>query len=158
MDRLFRSRMEYVRGPREEGCFLCRAADPQNSEDGLVLRRGDVAFVIINKYPYNTGHLVVSPNRHVGEIERLTTEEQSEMQALMAESVGALRKEFAPDGFNIGANLGEAAGAGLPDHFHWHVVPRWIGDTNFMPVTAGSKVLPESLQETFLRLGEAFKA
>lgn len=157
MERLFRSRMEYVTAPRDESCFLCEAVGAHDDAAHLILRRGEKAFVILNKYPYNTGHVVIAPNRHVGEIEELTAQEQSEAMSLVGDCVRVLRNEMHPQGFNIGANLGEVAGAGLPGHFHWHVVPRWSGDTNFMPVTAETKVLPESLEETFSRLTPAFR-
>lgn len=157
MERLFRSRMEYVAGPREEGCFLCEALDARDDDAHLILRRGEKTFAILNKYPYNTGHIVVAPNRHAGEIDELTPDEQSEAMWLVSLCVGVLRDVMQPNGFNIGANLGEVAGAGLPGHFHLHVVPRWSGDTNFMPVTGQTKVLPESLEETFRRLTPAFR-
>lgn len=158
MERLFRSRMEYVTGPRTEGCFLCEGIESNDDKAHLIVKRGQKAFVILNKYPYNSGHLVVAPIRHIGEIDDLTLEEHTEAMSLVVLCVNALRSALSPEGFNIGANLGSTAGAGLPDHFHWHVVPRWIGDTNFMPVTAGSKVIPEPLEETYVRLANAFRA
>lgn len=158
MDRLYRSRMEYVTGPRDEGCFLCRALDAAEDASQLILRRGAEAFVVLNKYPYNIGHVMVAPNRHVAEIDELSSSEHSEALSLIIFSVGILRGALEAHGFNIGANLGEAAGAGVPGHYHWHVVPRWRGDTNFMPVTANSKVMPETLEDSYRRLAEAFRA
>lgn len=158
MERLFRSRMEYVTGPRREGCFLCEAVAAKDDAAHLVVGRTPRALVVLNKYPYNTGHLVVAPKRHVAEIDDMDPDEQTETLKLIGASMRALRETMNPDSFNLGANLGEAAGAGLPGHFHWHVVPRWSGDTNFMPVTAGTKVIPESLEETYRRLAAAFKA
>jgi ATP adenylyltransferase len=147
--------MAYIKGDeRHETCFLCdaAAAPPADDEKNLVVARGAVAFVILNLYPYNTGHLMVAPNRHVGELEELSHEEMDEIWALARRSVRAHRETSQPHGFNIGINLGEVAGAGVPGHFHLHVVPRWGGDTNFMPVTAETKVLPEMLAETYGRL------
>jgi ATP adenylyltransferase len=117
-----------------------------------VVARGEVAFVILNLFPYNTGHLMVAPYRHVGEIEELTHEEFDEVWSWTRRSVAAHREASRPQGFNIGINLGEVAGAGVPGHFHLHVVPRWGGDTNFMPVVADTKVLPELLSETYAKL------
>lgn len=148
--------MEYVTGPRDEECFLCRAASSEDPEAELVLARRDRSLVILNRYPYNAGHLMVVPLRHIADLEDLTDEERLELMQLSAESVAALKKVFSPEGFNLGANLGAVAGAGLPGHFHIHVVPRWEGDTNFMPVTAGTKILPETLEESFDRLRSAF--
>jgi ATP adenylyltransferase len=158
MERLFRSRMEYVSAPRREGCFLCEAVASEDAAAHLVVGRSDNALVVLNKYPYNAGHLVVAPNRHVAEIDEMDLDEQIETLKLMSASLKALRETMKPDAFNLGANLGEVAGAGLPGHFHWHVVPRWSGDTNFMPVTAGAKVIPESLEDTFRKLSAAFRA
>lgn len=148
--------MEYVGAPRDEGCFLCRAAESEAEADDLVLARRDSVFAIINRYPYNTGHVMVAPVRHVGDVEALDDSEHLALMRLIVEVVEAVRNEMSPDGFNIGANLGETAGAGLPGHFHMHVVPRWAGDTNFMPVIGGAKVLPEILEETYRRLRPRF--
>jgi ATP adenylyltransferase len=147
--------MAYIKGDeRHDTCFLCDAggAPPEQDEANLVVARGDVAFVILNLYPYNTGHLMVAPYRHVGELEDLTDEESGEIWTLTRRSVKAHRDTSQPHGFNIGINLGEVAGAGVPGHFHQHVVPRWGGDTNFMPVTSETKVLPEMLSDTYRRL------
>jgi ATP adenylyltransferase len=125
---------------------------PVRCEKNLVVSRGELAFVILNLFPYNTGHLMVAPYRHTGELDDLTHEEVDEIWSLTRRSVRAHRETSQPHGFNIGINLGEVAGAGVPGHFHLHVVPRWGGDTNFMPVTADTKVLPEMLAETYARL------
>ncbi|MEA2520446.1 MAG: adenylyltransferase, partial [Actinomycetota bacterium] len=128
--------MEYIRSGtgdvEPEGCVFCGIRDGREAEHVLV--RTDLGLVVLNKFPYNPGHLVILPTRHVGDIEDLTTEENAELQSLLQRSVRALREESEPQGFNIGMNLGRVGGAGIPDHVHWHVVPRWGGDTNFMPV------------------------
>lgn len=157
MQRLFRSRMEYIAGTRSDSCFLCAAAGGQD-EDHHVLARNERALVMLNKYPYNSGHVIVAPRRHVASLESLDGDETVSVIDLVRLSVGALREALDAHGFNVGANLGEAAGAGVPDHLHFHVVPRWAGDTNFMPVVASSKVIPESLAETYARLREVFRA
>ena len=150
--------MEYIQSGTgdvtPEGCVFCGIRDGHEAE--LVLARTDLAFVVLNKFPYNPGHLVVVPARHVGDIEALTTEENAELQSLLQRAVGALRKESEPQGFNIGLNLGRVGGAGIPDHLHWHVVPRWSGDTNFMPVVGQTRVLPELLADTHRRLAPRF--
>lgn len=146
--------MEYLSGPQEEECFLCMmpAGNPEEDESRLVLVRGVSCFAILNKFPYNTGHLMVAPYSHVGDLEDLSPEVLSEIMELVRRSVRALKDAMQPQAFNLGVNMGQAAGAGVPGHFHFHVVPRWGGDTNFMPVLAGAKILPESLQETYKRL------
>jgi ATP adenylyltransferase len=156
MERLWRPwRMAYIKGEeRQTTCFLCDAAGapPERDEELLVLARLEHTLLILNIYPYNTGHLMVAPYRHVGELDDLSHPEYDEIWQGTRRAVKALRDAFQPQGFNIGINLGEVAGAGVPGHFHLHVVPRWGGDTNFMPVIGEAKVLPEMLQETFARL------
>jgi ATP adenylyltransferase len=151
-------RMEYIQANKDEtddaGCILCRLRDGEESE--RVLARTELAYVVLNKYPYNPGHLMVVPSRHVGDLEELTDAELLELQRLLTRSVSALREESAPHGFNVGMNLGRIAGAGIPDHLHWHVVPRWAGDTNFMPVVGETRVLPELVEETARRLAPHF--
>jgi ATP adenylyltransferase len=147
--------MAYIKGSeRHDTCFLCdaAAADHDQDESLHVVARGENVFVILNAFPYNTGHLMVAPKRHVGELDELTHEEVDEIWSWTRRTVAAHREASGPDGFNIGINLGEAAGAGVPGHFHLHVVPRWGGDTNFMPVLGDAKVLPEMLAETYARL------
>jgi ATP adenylyltransferase len=150
--------MQYIQEAKEEpdgdGCVFC--AIPETEADRLLVR-GELAYVVLNKFPYNPGHLLVVPIRHVGELEDATSEENAELQALMQRSLHAIRRTAGPDGFNIGLNLGRTAGAGIPDHLHWHVVPRWGGDTNFMPVVGKTRVLPELLAETYRRLKPAFE-
>jgi ATP adenylyltransferase len=144
-------RLEYVEQPDEEdGCFLCAPADR------YVVHRGERTLVVLNKFPYSSGHLLVAPARHVGELTELDDAEALEVHREAVAGLAALRSAYAPDGVNLGWNLGRAAGAGLVDHVHLHVVPRWSGDTNFMPVLADVKVLPEHLDETRRRLAAAW--
>ena len=153
--------MAYIKGTeRHDTCFLCDAAnaDPSEDEKNLVVARGGSVFVILNLYPYNTGHLMVAPYRHVGELDDLTPDETHDIWEWTRRSVAAHRETTQPQGFNIGINLGEVAGAGVPGHFHLHVVPRWGGDTNFMPVTGDTKVLPEMLGDTYATLAPALRS
>jgi ATP adenylyltransferase len=148
--------MEYIQGADEqEGCIFCRARDGAD-EESLVVRRGERAFVVLNRYPYASGHLMVAPNRHEGEFGELDAEEAAEIHRLAATGLGALAETMRPQGFNLGWNLGRIAGAGVVDHLHLHVVPRWAGDTNFMPVLADVKVLPEALEDTRRKLAGAW--
>ncbi len=150
--------MEYIQSNKEQSedaeCIFCRIQRGEESE--RVLTRSELAFVTLNKYPYSPGHILVIPNRHVGDLEDLEDEESLDLQRLMKRSVKALREEYAPHGFNIGMNLGRVAGAGVPDHLHWHVVPRWSADTSFMPVVGETIVLPELVAETARRLAPRF--
>jgi ATP adenylyltransferase len=135
-------------------CVFCDI--PNGEEASRVLARGELAYVVLNKFPYNPGHLLVVPFRHVGDLGDLTPEENADSQSLLQRCVRALREESAPHGFNIGMNLGRGAGAGIPAHVHWHVVPRWNGDTNFMSVVGETRVLPELLADTARRLAPRF--
>ncbi|HEV3479459.1 MAG TPA: HIT domain-containing protein [Gaiellaceae bacterium] len=157
MDRLWAPwRLEYIeQADEQEGCIFCRAA-AGDDEAGLVVHRGTDAFVLLNKFPYASGHLMVAPYRHSGEFAELEDDETLEIHRLAARGMGALAQLYAPQGFNLGWNLGRIAGAGVTDHVHLHVVPRWAGDTNFMPVLGDVKVLPEHLAETRRRLGAAW--
>lgn len=147
-------RSVYIGGEHKGGCIFCEKLTDSDDEKNLVLERGKNVFVIMNLYPYNNGHLMVAPNRHVGELEQLSDQEMLELFRTAARMVSALRS-FNPEGFNIGANIGRVAGAGVPGHFHLHVVPRWSGDTNFMPVIGDVKVVSESLEVTYKKLKEA---
>jgi len=154
-------RMEYIRrgeGGDGGGCLFCDlpAAGRDRDEANHLLARGQVSFVLLNAFPYNPGHLMVAPYRHVGDFEELTAEELAELMAFAGRAIGALREESGPHGFNLGMNLGQVAGAGIADHLHLHLVPRWGGDTNFMPVVGQTKVLPELLAETDRRLRRHF--
>ena len=137
------------------GCFLCEKPREDDDERNLVVARRTRVFAVLNLYPYNTGHVLVAPYAHGGDLVALAPETAADLMSLTQELVGALREEYRPDAFNVGMNLGRPAGAGLPDHLHVHIVPRWNGDTNFMPVLAETKVLPESLEQTFARLSRA---
>jgi ATP adenylyltransferase len=149
-------RLEYVAtADDDDGCVFCRALDGDDVER-LVVHRGERAFVLLNKFPYSSGHLMVAPARHCGDFAALEPEEAVEIHALAAAGIGALKELYGPEGFNLGWNLGRVAGAGVVDHVHLHVVPRWGGDTNFMPVLAAVKVLPEHLAESRTRLAQAW--
>ena len=139
-------RLEYIRrDEKEDGCFLCRIFAGKDDRTNLVLKRGRTCAIVINRYPYSNGHLMVCPYRHVSELGELTAAERSETMDLLHEGIVALRKTLDPQGFNVGINLGRAAGAGLEEHIHTHLVPRWQGDNNFMPITSQTKVLVQSL-------------
>jgi ATP adenylyltransferase len=149
-------RLEYVAGADEhDGCVFCQAA-AEEDEPGLVVHRGERAFVLLNRYPYASGHLMVAPYRHGPEFGELSSEEALEVHRLAAQGIGALAEAMRPQGFNLGWNLGRIAGAGVVDHVHLHVVPRWAGDTNFMPVLGDVKVIPEALQEARRKLADAW--
>ena len=149
-------RLEYIESADEaEDCFLC-TAQQGSDEQGLVVHRGERALVVLNKFPYASGHLLVAPNRHEGEFGDLTDEEALEVHRLAAQGIGALAEAYAPQGYNLGWNLGRIAGAGVLGHVHLHVVPRWAGDTSFMPVLADTKVLPEHLVETRRKLASVW--
>jgi ATP adenylyltransferase len=145
-------RSGYINLKQPNGCFLCRAVEQRKDKANLLLFRGERSFIIMNRFPYNNGHLMIAPYRHTGDITRLTADEAGEMFALLQQATGILRRELRPEGFNVGMNLGRVAGAGLAGHLHLHVVPRWNGDTNFMPTLADTKVISEGLDMTWHRL------
>ncbi len=153
-------RMEFIRKEKTDGCFLCEAAaaEPEGDRGNLVLHRCKLAFVIMNKFPYNNGHLLVAPFRHEGSFEKLIPDELAEIMALAQRWGRIIEKEMHAQGFNMGFNMGRAAGAGLVDHLHFHIVPRWVGDTNFMPVLAGAHVIPQALDELYDRLRDRLRA
>lgn len=131
----------------DKNCFICQAlADAEHRKQRYVVSVGKLTLTLLNKFPYNNGHVLVTPQRHVGHIHDLTPEEHLELMTEVTRMTDLLKKIMNPDGFNIGLNLGRVAGAGLPGHLHWHIVPRWNGDTNFMPVFADVKVIPQSLE------------
>jgi ATP adenylyltransferase len=145
------------RGDDPASCVFCRiAASGPPSPDNGVLWVGDLAFAVLNAYPYASGHLMVLPRRHVGSLSEVTDQEGAELWSLLRRSVTALETAYRPEGVNLGANLGRAAGAGLPRHVHLHALPRWLGDTNFMTTVAGTRVLPEALPATWERLRSAW--
>ena len=137
-------------------CFLCENPTLDKDDEVYILHRAERSFVILNLYPYNTGHLMVAPYEHIGALEELPPETGAEMWMLAQRSVGIIKGEYGPDGFNVGMNIGRLAGAGVPGHLHLHVVPRWGGDTNFMAVVGETKLLPESLDQTYARLRPLF--
>ena len=142
-------RTEFIRAPRRGECFLCANETPHaRPEEALIVARGAAAFVMLNRYPYNSGHLLIAPYRHVDRLARLTAEERAELMALAARAEEVLEAVMTPDAFNVGLNLGAAAGAGVADHLHMHIVPRWNGDTNFMPVLADTRCVPDALDKT----------
>ena len=150
-------RLEYISSASEqEGCIFCRAASAPDDEESLVIHRGVTTLVLLNRFPYSSGHLMVAPIRHVGDLRELSAQEAAEIHTLSARALEVLGDVYQPDGFNVGWNLGRSAGAGVVDHVHEHVVPRWQGDTNFMPVLADVRVVPEHLQATHTRLGAAW--
>jgi ATP adenylyltransferase len=149
-------RLEYIEQADEQpGCIFCNAA-AASDEDGLVVHRGDHAFALLNRFPYSSGHLMIAPFRHVGDFGDFEDEEALELHRLAQHGLGALAAVYEPQGYNLGWNLGRIAGAGIIDHVHLHVVPRWAGDTNFMPVLADVKVLPEHIVETRRRLASVW--
>ncbi len=156
MERLFAPwRIRYIEAPKHEGCILCDFPEENRDEERLILYRGGKCFVMMNNYPYNPGHVMISPYRHVGDMENLNQDELSEIMGLAVMIVKSIKNSMNPDGFNIGFNIGKVAGAGVEEHIHLHVVPRWSGDTNFMPVLADVRVIAEAVQETYKKLKKA---
>ncbi|MCC7448844.1 MAG: HIT domain-containing protein [Anaerolineae bacterium] len=157
-------RMSYLRGETKRptvDCIFCAkttALDEASQQDELVVVRSQYVFVTLNRYPYNNGHLMVIPYEHVASSENLSVEALTDLMLTTNHALAALRKVYNPQAFNIGANLGEAAGAGIAAHFHLHVVPRWNGDTNYMTVTADTRVIPDLLVDTWRKLREAWPA
>lgn len=154
MDRLWTPwRMSYIKtAGQTEDCIFCDLPAADNDEASLIVARGDAAFVILNKFPYNSGHLMIAPFRHTARFVDLTPDEHAEIASLTARSVAALEAAYQPEGFNLGMNMGRAGGAGIVHHLHQHVVPRWAGDANYMTTVGSTKVLPESLEQTYARL------
>ena len=155
MEKLFSPwRLRYVASgrKRERGCVFCRALRAGRDRENLVLYRGRANFVILNKYPYNNGHLMIVPTAHLPSIQEAAPEALGELMDLAVRCEAALRRIYSPTGINLGMNLGRSAGAGIAGHFHMHVVPRWDGDTNFMTVVHGTRVIPEALRTTYRRL------
>ena len=141
----------------QDGCVLCRALELCAAPDNLVVHVAPLAFVVMNLFPYNSGHVMVAPRRHVGRLADATPEELAEIMALTRRLEAVMAEVYRPDGLNIGMNLGRAAGAGVPDHIHLHVVPRWNGDTNYMTVAGGTRVIPEDPLQAAERLRAAFE-
>jgi ATP adenylyltransferase len=150
-------RYKYVRKIiQPKTCVFCEAASTLPSQESLLLCKTKSSMVVMNKYPYNNGHLLVLPQKHIGRIQDLSSEEYDDLSSLLRKTVEILEAVYELKGFNIGMNHGEVAGAGIPSHLHWHVVPRWMGDTNFFPVVAETKVLAETLDQTYQKLKPHF--
>ncbi|MCS7043427.1 MAG: HIT domain-containing protein [Bryobacteraceae bacterium] len=159
MDRLWSPwRYHYVStvSPGDE-CIFCAKAREEREEENLILWRGRLNYALLNLFPYTTGHLMITPYRHVAQLEELTDEEATELMLATRQAVRCLRAVYRPQGFNLGMNLGECAGAGIAGHLHMHVLPRWTGDANFMTTIAETRVMPEDLRETWRKLAAAFR-
>ena len=148
-------RLQYIKGEKSDECIFC-TKPALDDESAQIVRRGDRCFVMLNAFPYTSGHVMVAPYEHVADLAALDEPTALELMKLSQASIRAIRAAYRPDGFNVGANLGTAAGAGIAEHLHFHVVPRWEGDTNFMSVVGEVRVLPESLEDTQRTLKEAF--
>ncbi len=148
-------RLTYLTKEKSDGCVFCRAVAGADDRDSLVLLRGERAFLILNRFPYNNGHFMAVPYAHVPSLEDLDPATLAELMLLVNRGIAALRHSMHPDGFNVGANLGRIAGAGIDDHVHLHVVPRWAGDTNFMPIVGDTRVVPETWAQTYDRIQAA---
>lgn len=149
-------RMEYILSKKNRDCLFCGAPRESRDRDNLVLCRGESAYVIMNKYPYNNGHLMVVPYFHTSTFEGLTDGDMLEIMRLTAFSVDCLKKAFHPEGFNVGINIGEVAGAGIKEHLHMHIVPRWAGDAGFMTAVGEARVIPEHILDTYDKLHPLF--
>ena len=151
-------RSGFVLAEKEEGCPLCTAFEAEeDTVENLIVHRGETCFVILNKFPYNSGHAMVCPNRHVAALEELEVDECHELMHLVKKTVTVIRKTINPHSFNLGMNLGEGSGAGIPEHLHMHIVPRWNGDTSFMMVLGQTKVVSVPLEPVFERIREGFR-
>lgn len=146
-------RMEYILDDKEGGCIFCQAME---QKDELTLYKGNSCLVVMNKFPYINGHLLVAPRRHLARLDELSQDEMGKLLKLVEQSVAVLKKQMNPDGFNVGLNLGKVAGAGVEEHLHFHIVPRWFGDTNALTVFADVRVIPEHLQATYDNLKRHF--
>ena len=149
-------RKEYIVGEKEKNCIFCKAFQDNQDQKNLVLYRGKECFCILNKYPYNNGHLMIAPKMHKGDLPELSDSEMLELLTMARDVINVLAQKMKPDGFNVGFNLGKDAGAGVEDHIHLHIVPRWNGDTNFMPVIADTKVISQSLDDLYMELKDCF--
>ena len=150
-------RIKYITGDKEEGCIFCKKPKEGNDKDNLILYTGETSFIIMNRYPYSNGHLMTVPYKHTNNFSDLTQEERLELMDLTAKCLDILQV-IKPEGFNIGMNLGRTGGAGIDDHLHFHIVPRWSGDNNFMPVIGDVRVMPEYLEETYETLRKHLKS
>ena len=151
-------RMDYIKNYKKQPvCIFCEVQDQADSADNLIVYRGKRAYVILNRFPYTSGHLMIVPYAHTDSLEALDNEARAEIMELISKSILVVGEVYRPEGYNAGINLGEAAGAGIKEHLHFHVVPRWLGDTNFMSSLGNTRVLPESLEVTYNRVREAFE-
>lgn len=151
--------MPYIQNSKsEEACVFCVETAKPDGPENLIVYRGRLAYVILNRYPYTSGHLMVVPFKHLPSLEALQPEVRAEIMELASQAIRVLRAVYRTEGFNLGINIGEAAGAGIIDHVHLHVVPRWFGDTNFMSAVGGTRILPELLEDTYRRVQEAWAA
>ena len=158
MDQLWAPwRMEYIERPSETGCILCQKPGEQNDEANLILYRGQSNFIILNAFPYNPGHLMIAPYRHTANLQDLSEDEAKEHFDIVRKGITLLTRILKPAGFNVGMNLGKIAGAGIEEHLHTHIVPRWQGDANFMPVLSNTKVISEALAATYKKLKSAIE-
>jgi ATP adenylyltransferase len=149
--------MSYIlENKNEEGCVFCQALEREDGRENLIVHRGQFSYVILNRYPYTSGHLMVIPLDHCATLEGLPAATRSEMMELVSRCVEVLKKEYQTQGFNVGANLGSAAGAGIPQHVHFHIVPRWLGDTNYMSAIGSTRVVPEALEVTYQRISKTW--
>ncbi|MFC2021097.1 HIT domain-containing protein [Chloroflexota bacterium] len=151
-------RIEYIQSEKPKGCILCEKPEQENDTENYILYRGNKNFIILNAYPYSPGHLLIVPYRHIDSLEEMTEDERHEHSDIVSRSIEVLKQVFNPEGFNMGVNIGKSAGAGIEDHVHSHVVPRWQGDTNFVTVIADVRVVPEALADTYRKLKEGFRA
>jgi len=149
-------RIEYILMEKPEGCVLCEKPKEDTDVQNYIFYRGKKNFIMLNSYPYNPGHLLVAPYRHVGSLDELTDEERNEHFVMVSQAIRVLREAFDPGGFNIGANMGKVAGTGIDDHFHSHIVPRWRGDVNYMTILTDVRVVPQALAETYQKLKGKF--
>lgn len=149
-------RIQYIKGPKDKGCFFCDYPKESDDQKHLIVHRGKKSFVLMNYYPYNNGHLLIAPYKHAGEFDQLDDDTKLEMFNYINSCIKALKEKFNAEGFNVGINIGQVAGAGIKDHIHIHVVPRWNGDTNFMPVAGHAKVISQGLEDAWKSLKQYF--
>jgi len=150
-------RIEYILSEKEKGCIFCPGEDRSRDKERLILHIGEYSIVLMNKFPYNNGHLLVAPKRHISDINDMNEHETAEVFDMIKYSIRVLKKVMNPDGFNVGLNLGKVAGAGIEEHLHFHIVPRWNGDVNFMTVLGEVRVIPEHIRQTYEKLLPYFK-
>ena len=149
-------RMSYIESHKQDGCVFCQALEQEDGPENLIATRGKTSFVILNRYPYTSGHIMVLPYVHVPTLEELKAETRVEMIELVTKGTQVLQSIYKPEGFNVGINIGEAAGAGIEEHIHIHIVPRWMGDTNFMSAVGETRILPEDLKDTYKKVREVW--